>query len=81
MITPDPGDFVPGGVVTVQVSCTVQLSGLGLLHIPGSETITASASSPIDVYRGDALGFSNPEVAALSGIGGPARRASGDGAA
>jgi Flp pilus assembly protein TadG len=81
VITPDTGDFVPGGEVTVQVSCTVQLSGLGLLGIPGSETITASASSPIDVYRGDALGFSNRERSALSGISSPGRPSSGDGAA
>jgi hypothetical protein len=81
VITPDTGDFVPGGEVTVTVSCTVHLSGLGLLHIPGSEAITASASSPIDVYRGDALGLGNPEVTALPGISSPARPASGDGAA
>jgi hypothetical protein len=72
VITPDLGDFMPGGVVTVTVSCTVQLSGLGLLRIPGSETITASASSPIDVYRGRALGFTNSEgsSAANPSIGG-----------
>jgi len=81
VITPDLGDFAPGGMVTVTVSCTVQLSGLGLLHVPGSETITASASSPVDVYRGDALGFSNPERSTLSGTASPARPASGDGAA
>ena len=80
VITPDLGDFTPGGVVTVQVSCTVQLSGLSLLHIPGSETITASASSPIDVYRGNALGFSNPDAPALS-LGSPGRPASAGGAA
>ena len=27
VITPDTGDFVPGGQVTVQVTCTVHLSG------------------------------------------------------
>ena len=59
VITPELGDFTPGGEVTVTVSCTVHLSGLGLLRIPGSETITASASSPIDVYRGVSLGFRN----------------------
>jgi Flp pilus assembly protein TadG len=81
VVTPDLGDFVPGGEVTVQVTCTVHLSDLSLLHIPGSETITAVFTSPIDTYRGDALGFSNPDDPALSlGIspGGPA---SADGAA
>jgi Flp pilus assembly protein TadG len=80
VITPDTGDFTPGGEVTVTVSCTVHLSGLGLLRIPGSETITASASSPIDVYRGDALGAGTPEVTVRPGISSPARPASRDGA-
>ena len=43
------GDFTPGGEVTVTVSCTVHLSDLSLLHIPGSETITATFTAPIDV--------------------------------
>lgn len=54
VITPDTADFVPGGEVTVQVSCTVHLSDLSLLHVPGAETVTASFASPIDVYRGGA---------------------------
>jgi Flp pilus assembly protein TadG len=45
-------DFQPGGQVTVQVSCTVSLAGLGLLHVPGSRTLTARFTAPIDVYRG-----------------------------
>jgi Flp pilus assembly protein TadG len=67
VITPDTGDFVPGGEVTVQVSCTVHLSDLSLLHIPGAETLTATFTAPIDVYRGQALGFSNPDARALPG--------------
>jgi Flp pilus assembly protein TadG len=81
VITPDLGDFVPGGEVTVQVTCTVHLSDLSLLHIPGSETITSTFTSPIDVYRGDTLGVGNPEAPALSRGTGSGRPAFPDGAA
>lgn len=53
-VTPDTADFVPGGEVTVHVTCTVHLSDLSLLHVPGAETVTATASAPIDVYRSKA---------------------------
>ena len=51
-VSPDTGAFRPGGLVTVQVTCTVSLAGLALLHVPGSRTLTARFTSPIDVYRG-----------------------------
>jgi Flp pilus assembly protein TadG len=60
-VSPDTTDFVPGGQVSVQVSCTVHLSDLSLLHVPGSQTLTSTLSSPIDVYRGTSLGLSNPD--------------------
>jgi Flp pilus assembly protein TadG len=50
-VTTDTSSFVPGGVVRVQVSCTVSLSGLSLLHLPGAETLTAVAASPVDRFR------------------------------
>ncbi len=50
-VTPDTAGFRPGGQVSVQVSCTVSLAGLTLLHLTGSQTLTASFTSPIDVYR------------------------------
>jgi len=53
-VTADTSDFIPGGQVTVQVSCTVSLSGLSLLHLPGAETLSSHFASPIDVYRGQA---------------------------
>ncbi len=81
VITPDLGDFVPGGEVTVTVTCTVRLSDLSLLHIPGSETITATFTSPVDTYRGQSLGFRNPDAPALSLGAGPAGPSSADGAA
>ena len=81
VITPDLGNFPPGGEVTVTVTCTVHLSDLSLLHIPGGETITATFTSPVDTYRGDALGAGSPGAPALPlGIG-PGRPSSADGAA
>jgi hypothetical protein len=51
-VSPDTSAFRPGGQVTVQVTCTVSLAGLALLHVPGSQTLTAGFTSHIDVYRG-----------------------------
>lgn len=46
------GGLRPGGAVTVTVSCTVPLADLALLSVPGSRTVQATATSPIDVWRG-----------------------------
>jgi Flp pilus assembly protein TadG len=81
VVTPDLGDFVPGGEVTVTVTCTVRLSDLSLLHIPGSETITSTFTAPVDTYRGESLGLGNPGAPGLSPGAGPARPSSADGAA
>lgn len=37
--------------VTATVRCTVNLSDLSLPGVPGSRTVTATMSSPIDTYR------------------------------
>lgn len=48
----DTSDFVPGGTVTVTVSCRLDLSAAAaLLAIGDSRTLTAAATSPLDVYR------------------------------
>lgn len=44
-------DFRPGGQVSVSITCTVGLSDLGLVGFPGSKTMTASATSPLDQFR------------------------------
>lgn len=46
------GGFTPGGAVTVEVSCRVYLEDLVLLDVPGSQTVSATATSPIDQWRG-----------------------------
>ena len=43
--------FVPDGRVEVVVECIVDLSDVGLLPVPGSHTISARATEPIDQYR------------------------------
>jgi Flp pilus assembly protein TadG len=53
----DTSGFRRGGTVTVEVSCTVPTRGLLGVGLPGSLTVTASSSSPIDLYRARALRF------------------------
>ena len=50
-ITIDTSHFVPGGYVTAHVSCLVTLSDIGFPGLPGSTTVSASATAPIDPYR------------------------------
>jgi Flp pilus assembly protein TadG len=51
-VTVVTGGLHPGGAVTVTVSCSVPLSDLLLLGVPGSRTVSASATSPVDQWRG-----------------------------
>lgn len=44
------GDFVPGGQVTVRVSCTVDLSGLSLIGFSARKLIREDATVPLDTY-------------------------------
>jgi Flp pilus assembly protein TadG len=53
-VTVDTGGLHPGGSVTVTVECQVKLSDLLLLGVPGSRTVQASSTSPIDQWRGSA---------------------------
>ncbi|MER0443267.1 TadE/TadG family type IV pilus assembly protein [Streptomyces sp. Edi4] len=47
--------------VTASVSCVADLSDIGLPGLPGSKTLHSSWTSPLDTYRGRALGFGNSE--------------------
>jgi hypothetical protein len=51
LISTDVSHFYPGGYVTVSVACQVSLSDLSAPGIPGSTTIRASTTAPIDPYR------------------------------
>ena len=46
------GDLVPGGVVTVDVSCVVELRDVALAGFPGTRTLTGRAVEQVDVVRG-----------------------------
>jgi len=38
--------------VTATIACTADLSDIGIPGLPGSKTLTASWTSPLDTYRG-----------------------------
>lgn len=44
-------DFRPGGMVTVTLSCTADLSDLTMAGVPGSTTVTSTSSSIIETFR------------------------------
>lgn len=50
-VTVDLAGFRPGGTVRATVTCVTGMSDLALLHVPGSETMSASFTSVIDTYR------------------------------
>jgi Flp pilus assembly protein TadG len=51
----DPAGLAPGALVRVTVTCTANLDDLAMLSTPGTATLHATATSPVDVY-GDQLG-------------------------
>jgi Flp pilus assembly protein TadG len=50
-VTTDVTHFFAGGYVTVTVVCRVNLSDLSVPGMPGSTTVRASSTAPIDPYR------------------------------
>ena len=50
-VATNTAQFVPGGSVTVTVTCAVALSDLTGLRLPLTESITSQASSVIDRFR------------------------------
>jgi len=51
-ITVETGGLQPGGAVTVTVSCVVPLADLALIGVPGTRTVSATSTSPVDRWRG-----------------------------
>ncbi|WP_035812607.1 TadE/TadG family type IV pilus assembly protein [Jiangella gansuensis] len=45
------GNFAPGEIISVEVSCEVSFSGLGFAGFPGTATMTGESSAPIDTLR------------------------------
>jgi Flp pilus assembly protein TadG len=54
-VTVDTSGFAsPAGTpatITAEVTCVVNLSDLAVPGVPGSQTVTATADSPLDTYR------------------------------
>jgi Flp pilus assembly protein TadG len=50
-VTMDTSHFVPRGYVMAHVTCLVVLSDIGFPGLPGSTTVSASATAPLDPYR------------------------------
>lgn len=48
----DTSRFVRGGDVGVTVNCTVDLSSVAFMGLPGHRTVTARAVEVLDLYRG-----------------------------
>lgn len=47
----DTSQFHRGGQVTVQVDCAVTTHGLLGVGLPGTVTVSAASTSPLDLYR------------------------------
>jgi hypothetical protein len=45
------GAFTAGSTITASLTCRVPLTDLGLLGLPGSVTVRAASSAPLDLYR------------------------------
>lgn len=65
-VTVHTGGLRLGGAVIVTVSCQVRLADLVLLGVPGSRTVESTATSPVDQWRGRALGFANSEASSAA---------------
>jgi Flp pilus assembly protein TadG len=50
-VLPDLSEWAPGGLVTVVVDCDVDLGGLSLIGLPGTKTMTGTATVPLDTFR------------------------------
>jgi Flp pilus assembly protein TadG len=49
-VATNTSQFRSGGSVTTTITCNVQLSDLVGIALPGTRTLSASASEPIDTY-------------------------------
>jgi hypothetical protein len=45
------GRFAAGETITFHLECSVPLTGLGLLGLPGNVSVKADSSAPLDLYR------------------------------
>ena len=47
----DTAAFRPGGVVTVTITCTADLSQLALTGLPGTATLSSTGRAPLEAHR------------------------------
>jgi Flp pilus assembly protein TadG len=50
-VSVDTSHFQRGGAVRVHVACTVTTHGLTGIGLPGTMTVQADSTSPLDLYR------------------------------
>ncbi|MCW2903583.1 MAG: TadE family protein [Streptosporangiaceae bacterium] len=50
-VAPDLSEWAPGGQVTVTVTCDVDLGGMSLIGLPGTKSMTGTATVPLDTFR------------------------------
>ena len=50
-ISTDTSNFVAGGTVSVRVTCVTSLADVSIPGVPGSKTLTATATAPLDVFH------------------------------
>lgn len=50
-VTPDVSGYAPGGAITVDISCTVDVSDLIGLIIPAQISVSGSSTHPVDTFR------------------------------
>lgn len=50
-VASDVSSLRPGGSVTIEVACAVDLRDLGLLALPGRRTVTGRATEVVDRFR------------------------------
>ena len=50
-VTTDTQNFVPGGSVSVTVTCVTSLAGVTVPGLPGSKTLSATSTAHIDLFR------------------------------
>lgn len=50
-VNTDTGGLVPGGTVTVTLSCAVDFSDATVLGVSGQKVLSATASEPVDTWR------------------------------
>jgi Flp pilus assembly protein TadG len=51
-VTANTTAFTPGGSVVIHVACVADFGDALLLGVPGSSTLSATATEPIDTWRG-----------------------------